>query len=352
MKKTLLKKLLCSLVVTLMIGTSIPAQAGNVSNPTNNGQSGISGAGAGLVGGKQEVSTAAYNATTFYYTGGAQTWTCPAYGKYKLEVYGAGGGDAYAEDWGTSIVGYSGKGGYATGNIMLNNNDKIRISVGGRGSDSNSGNDRWHSSATGGSGGNTIISLSGSNIIYATGGGGGSFHGWACAGCDKYDHENWSAHCESSNGGNGSGYTGGVLNGSIQSGVCSGHGYAKITPLEIYGKATGGSNQLDITYALNAQQIDESQNTITGHGNVSIKAFNANILNGLTNTTYLNNVIVKDNAVPEKIDLYDENIGNQRIITWETPQSNGTEYEFKAQTYKINFDSQNGTDLIMDTEFN
>lgn len=43
MKKTLLKKLLCSLVVTLMIGTSIPAQAGNVSNPTSNGKSGTSG---------------------------------------------------------------------------------------------------------------------------------------------------------------------------------------------------------------------------------------------------------------------------------------------------------------------
>ena len=45
MKKTILKKLLCSLVITLMISTSIPAQAGNVSNPTSNGESGINGSG-------------------------------------------------------------------------------------------------------------------------------------------------------------------------------------------------------------------------------------------------------------------------------------------------------------------
>lgn len=53
MKKTILKKLLCSLVITLMISTSIPAQAGNVSNPTSNGESGIngSGGGGGVVGG-------------------------------------------------------------------------------------------------------------------------------------------------------------------------------------------------------------------------------------------------------------------------------------------------------------
>lgn len=41
MEKTLLKKLLCGLVITLMIGTSIPAQAGNVSNPTSNGKTAL-----------------------------------------------------------------------------------------------------------------------------------------------------------------------------------------------------------------------------------------------------------------------------------------------------------------------
>ena len=50
MEKTLLKKLLCGLVITLMIGTSIPAQAGNVSNPTSNGKNGTSGGGYYLCG--------------------------------------------------------------------------------------------------------------------------------------------------------------------------------------------------------------------------------------------------------------------------------------------------------------
>lgn len=43
---------------------------------------------------------------------------------------------------------------------------------------------------------------------------------------------------------------------------------------------------------------------------------------------------------------------NQRIITWETPQSNGTEYELKVQTYKIDFTAENSVALLMGTEFN
>jgi hypothetical protein len=74
MKKTLLKKMLCGLVITLMIGTSIPAQAGNVSNPTSNGKNGTSGGGAGQIGGVNGVavfhthSANAYHGTCPYHS--------------------------------------------------------------------------------------------------------------------------------------------------------------------------------------------------------------------------------------------------------------------------------------------
>lgn len=74
MKKTILKKLLCSLVITLMISTSIPAQAGNVSNPTSNGKNGTSGGGAGQIGGVNGVavfhthSANAYHGTCPYHS--------------------------------------------------------------------------------------------------------------------------------------------------------------------------------------------------------------------------------------------------------------------------------------------
>lgn len=73
MKKTLLKKLLCSLVVTLMIGTSIPAQAGNDSNPTSNGKSGTSGGGAGQVGGANGVAVFHTHSANAYHD------TCPSH---------------------------------------------------------------------------------------------------------------------------------------------------------------------------------------------------------------------------------------------------------------------------------
>ena len=91
----------------------------------------------------------------------------------------------------------------------------------------------------------------------------------------------------------------------------------------------------------------------TGNGVFHLKVVNGNVLNGLENNTYLNNTVVRDKSNPNSVgEISYQDLNNKRIVEWEIPDSNGTEYEFKAQTYKINFDSQNGTDLIMDTEFN
>ena len=65
----------------------------------------------------------------YEYTGNIQEFTVPKTGLYKLEVWGAQGGYAYNEK------ALGGNGGYSTGQIKLEKNDKLYISVGGKGTD-------------------------------------------------------------------------------------------------------------------------------------------------------------------------------------------------------------------------
>jgi hypothetical protein len=68
----------------------------------------------------------------FDYTGGVQSYTVPLSGTYKLEVWGAQGGNAY---WQNSVSYNGGKGGYSYGYITLIGGKDIFICVGGRGED-------------------------------------------------------------------------------------------------------------------------------------------------------------------------------------------------------------------------
>lgn len=222
MKKTLLKKLLCSLVVTLMIGTSIPAQAGNVSNPTSNGKSGTSGGGAGHGGERHYVKS-----------------------------------------------------------------------------------------------------------------------------CDKCSYHSESGGISSSHYYNATTYY-------LSCGKSVGYQCGKTPGVSIDGssKSYGGNSNLSTTDTLtdNRTSLIGSQ---TGNGIFHLKVVNGNVLNGKENNTYLNNTVVRDKSNPNSVgEISYQDLNNKRIVEWEIPDSNGTEYEFKAQTYKINFNSQNGTDLVMDTEFN
>ncbi len=136
-------------------------------------------------------SLLAYN-----YTGNEQTFNVPFSGYYKLEVWGAqGGGD-------TTYVG--GYGGYSSGEIYLNKNDKVYINVGGQGGSNNtetniggyngggySGNGSGYYSFGGGGAtsiaktSGTITSIGESNlneIIMIAGGGGGAVTGSATQG--------------------------------------------------------------------------------------------------------------------------------------------------------------------------
>ena len=81
------------------------------------------------------VTTMTNNVKDYSYTGSSQEFIAPQTGTYKIEVWGANGGDATTEDVpGVTYTG--GRGGYTSGNIRLNSQDSLIIQVGGAGTDS------------------------------------------------------------------------------------------------------------------------------------------------------------------------------------------------------------------------
>ena len=115
----------------------------------------------------------------------------------------------------------------------------------------------------------------------------------------------------------------------------------------------GGTSNASTTDTINNTALNVAQSEQAGNGTFQMRVVNGNILNGVDNISHLNNVSIRDLAYPDMIKKIEmKESSNQRIITWEIPQSNGTEYELKAQTYKIDFTSKDGVELLMDTEFN
>ena len=132
----------------------------------------------------------------FDYTGGSQTYTIPTDGTYKLEVWGAAGGQSVMNG---ADGNRGGRGGYSYGEISLTANTKLYIYVGGAGAKgkvntatskggyNGGGNSYWDGAddeASGGGGGAThIAKRSGllsalasykSDILIVAGGGGGA----------------------------------------------------------------------------------------------------------------------------------------------------------------------------------
>jgi hypothetical protein len=117
---------------------------------------------------------------TYSYTGGVQSFTAPVAGTYKLEVYGAQGGNAYSSgawsgytraDWC-----YGGAGGYSYGNVTLTAGQTIYIVVGGQASTSYA--DGGWGDGEGGSvsGGSPGYNGGGKHGSYQAGSGGGATH--------------------------------------------------------------------------------------------------------------------------------------------------------------------------------
>jgi len=166
---------------------------------------------------------AAFTSQTFSYTGSYQTFTVTTPGNYKLETWGASGGN--------SVVS-GGKGGYSIGNISLSANDVLNIYVGGAGTNlvsnivggfngggGSSGGSTLNGYASGSGGGGTDFRLNNtslaSRVIVAGGGGGGS---------------NW---------GSTAGAGGGLIGGTGSGGALSG-GYGGT-------QTTGGHGSIDGT---------------------------------------------------------------------------------------------------------
>lgn len=227
---------------------------------------------------------------TYNYNGGIQTFTVPCAGTYKLEVWGAQGGDRGDEENDEAHV--AGLGGYSTGTITLEKGDILYLVVGG-----SDGYNGGGASNTANGGGATHIAIGNTNrgelknyelykkeILLVAGGGGGAYSygdsnayggsgggttggngsayygnlvaagGTQTSGGNMSSDASWHASngsfgqggksnyagggggwyggggCNGAGGG-GSGYIGGVTNGSMSTGVRTGNGYAIITLL-------------------------------------------------------------------------------------------------------------------------
>ena len=92
-------------------------------------------------------------------TRGIQEWSVPFSGTYKIEVFGASGGD--------STLGTAGKGASMSGNFTFNESQLLKIIPGQKGkSNSNHGG--------GGGGGSFVVNAIDSSLLIAAGGGGGA----------------------------------------------------------------------------------------------------------------------------------------------------------------------------------
>ena len=173
------------------------------------------------------VTQEVYN---YSYTGTVQEFKVPTNGNYKIEVWGASGGDAYNNKY-LHANSHGGRGGYSAGTVNLKENTTLYVVVGGRGKYGGgyvaggfNGGGTGGANSSGSGGGATDVRLKSgvleteslnSRIIVA-GGGGGSDDAGDC-------YENCSLSNDGS-GGAGGGITteGAYINGVLHTRYASG----------------------------------------------------------------------------------------------------------------------------------
>lgn len=96
---------------------------------------------------------------------------------------------------------------------------------------------------------------------------------------------------------------------------------------------------------------DPQTSNATGNGIFELTAINANVASGQENTSYINNIKMTDKVSPDEIILSYLQEANKTTVNWENPDSNGTEYEFKVQVYRVDYTAENGLVLEQDSEF-
>ena len=195
-----------------------------------------------------------YN-NTFSYSSSVQTLTIVKSGYYKLQVYGAAGGNGY-----NSSTYAGGKGGYANGVIHLNASDVLYIHTGGAGKGSTSKAVQSGGTNGGGAGGYNYGGSGGgatdirintdslyARVIVGGGGGGGAYYsgysGGAGGGTSGGNGTGYSTSYNAKGGGTTSGGTGGSYNGGSYKGTDGsfGNGGAAATSTtNNYGRSGGG----------------------------------------------------------------------------------------------------------------
>lgn len=177
---------------------------------------------------------------TFNYTGNEQIFTAPVAGKYKLETWGAQGGNSVNN--GAVYTDSGGYGGYAYGSVNLKKGDVLYINVGGQG-----GTGVIRGTAAGGYNGGGTGTWD-NNDDEASGGGGGATHIATKSGLLSTLSSYKSNVLMTAGGGGGRSWTydvghGGGINGGIASGTSSNiptqtSGYA-------FGQGQNGSGVAD-----------------------------------------------------------------------------------------------------------
>lgn len=202
----------CSVHYSGKVFTDTVMKSGNDSMPTFDGKSTMVGSNLNGYAKITFVELVNDNVKKYNYTGTEQTFIAQKTGTYKLEVWGAQGGNGNE----TYIGGY---GAYSVGYVNLNKNDKLYINVGGVGqsscvsTDCNGGYNGGgkgqpytgdsYNYVSGGGGGTSIAAKSGllvdltdNDLFIVAGGGAGSYY-----------HSSGGAGY-SNNGANGGGYVG------------------------------------------------------------------------------------------------------------------------------------------------
>lgn len=117
-------------------------------------------------------------------------------------------------------------------------------------------------------------------------------------------------------------------------------------------KSAGGTNDYYKQNILTSHPIiNGTEKDATGNGIVELTAINANVASGQENTSYINNIKMTDKVSPDEIILSYLQKANKTTVNWGKPDSNGTEYEFKVQVYRVDYTADNGLVLEQDSEF-
>ncbi|WP_154650119.1 fimbrillin family protein [Segatella paludivivens] len=241
----------------------------------------------------------------FAYTGSVQTYTVPVTGTYKLEVWGAQGGQ------GTQTT--SGKGGYSCGTVSLIKNKVLYVCIGGQGclptysSDYSYGVSGKSIGGTGGyngggQGGDGFTAYSGG------GGGGGATHIATSNGLLKELSSNQSSVLIVAGGGGCSWVSGSVADGGGQIGLSASFAtYTSVGGSQTsgyqFGQGQNGSSKIGVWncgaegnggagggwYGGYAYQIENGENTNVGGGGGS-----GHIGSGVTGSTIAGNTSFTD----------------------------------------------------------